>query len=704
MRLVIQKISTVFILALILVAGVNLVSLAEIADLAESRQVGRNWLTYITSQDGNWGGSTDPQLDQPIDIIVNDTVLGRYYEVEPAGYIIVPIIKELPPVKACSDEDRLDFSDPEGFSALIKDVLQNRVRMYVEFYGSLEAVQPEKGDVLLGREHYLEWERFLQSDEDFLNDITSAKESMEEMGPLLTTRWHQGYPYNILCPYGDGGQCVVGCVATAAAQILAYHQWPPQGTGSHVYYWSGDNSCEGSSPGDYLSADYSDSYDWANIVDDCVGGCSQEELDALSELCYEVGVAFDMYYGACGSGAYTADAVDVFPDYFRYKETTVKHDRIGQSLLTWSGIIQAEIAASRPMQYRINSHSIVADGWRNPSSTHQVHMNYGWGGSNNSWYTIDNLYCPWSGCDPMVEFLISNIIPDRGVSFESDTLWGNVPLDIQFIGSSELTVQDWIWDFGNGDSSFEQSPKYTYTTPGQFDVTLQVIAGEGIRSYTATNYITALADSMIAPAVEGDAGSQVEVVITSNNTVPIRQIVVPLSYAGDLELNIDSFSTAGCRTDYFDHKINSIYDPYNKHLVYNLYNTESTTPELEPGSGPIIKLYFTIPASANADQSALLDISGFASYNPLFVGSIISYNPSSIAGSVDLPYMCGDVNEDELVNLFDITYLITFLYQSGPPPTPMVAADVNNSGDCNIFDVTDLISHLYRGGGPLQCP
>jgi M6 family metalloprotease-like protein len=67
-------------------------------------------------------------------------------------------------------------------------------------------------------------------------------------------------------------------------------------------------------------------------------------------------------------------------------------------------------------------------------------------------------------------------------------------------------------------------------------------------------------------------------------------------------------------------------------------------------------------------------------------------------------YTCGDVNEDATTNIFDVTYIIKFLYLDGPPPVNMLAADVNNDGDVNIFDVTYLISYLYLGGPPPNCP
>jgi len=65
---------------------------------------------------------------------------------------------------------------------------------------------------------------------------------------------------------------------------------------------------------------------------------------------------------------------------------------------------------------------------------------------------------------------------------------------------------------------------------------------------------------------------------------------------------------------------------------------------------------------------------------------------------------CADLNNDHLINIFDVVYMISFLYIDGPSPNPMELADVNNDGAVNIFDVTYLISYLYLNGPPLDCP
>jgi hypothetical protein len=66
-------------------------------------------------------------------------------------------------------------------------------------------------------------------------------------------------------------------------------------------------------------------------------------------------------------------------------------------------------------------------------------------------------------------------------------------------------------------------------------------------------------------------------------------------------------------------------------------------------------------------------------------------------------WICGDVNDNGLINVLDITYLITFLYRQGPPPPHPDAADVDNDGNTNLLDITYLIDYLYRQGPAPDC-
>ncbi|MEW5995648.1 MAG: hypothetical protein AB1744_14815 [Candidatus Zixiibacteriota bacterium] len=57
------------------------------------------------------------------------------------------------------------------------------------------------------------------------------------------------------------------------------------------------------------------------------------------------------------------------------------------------------------------------------------------------------------------------------------------------------------------------------------------------------------------------------------------------------------------------------------------------------------------------------------------------------------------------VNVSDVTFLVAYLFQSGPLPPCLDEGDVNWSGDINIADLTYLVEYLFQGGpAPPACP
>jgi hypothetical protein len=74
-----------------------------------------------------------------------------------------------------------------------------------------------------------------------------------------------------------------------------------------------------------------------------------------------------------------------------------------------------------------------------------------------------------------------------------------------------------------------------------------------------------------------------------------------------------------------------------------------------------------------------------------------------ILKTINIGSICGDANSDETINIFDVTFLINYLYLGGPAPEHMQAADPDGSGTINIFDITYLISFLYLGGSEPIC-
>lgn len=71
-------------------------------------------------------------------------------------------------------------------------------------------------------------------------------------------------------------------------------------------------------------------------------------------------------------------------------------------------------------------------------------------------------------------------------------------------------------------------------------------------------------------------------------------------------------------------------------------------------------------------------------------------------------FRCGDASGDGVINLLDILYVISAIYDSppGPAPVPPDAGDANGDGNLNLIDILYLIDYLYSAPpGPTPiCP
>ncbi len=293
--------------------------------------------------------------------------------------------------------------------------------------------------------------------------------------------------------------------------------------------------------------------------------------------------------------------------------------------------------------------------------------------------------------------------PFELVAIIADTTFGWAPLTVNFETQSRLDVTGWKWRFGDGDSSMVQSTSHTYQAQGLFDVTLEADSSGG--SYTALrkNLIAALADSIIASDVGDSPGKSIPLPIYARNTVPLKNLVIPIEYSGALNITFDSFTTVGCRTSAFETQ-EIIYSDVSQ-IVINLQNSQTNyPPELESGYGLVLKAYFTIALGKSLSQQNIISLNGFAGYEPSFSNRHHSYNPIVDNGSISLAFICGDANGSLTINALDITFLINYLYKHGPAPNPWQAADVNHSGSLNALDITYLINYLYKHGPAPNCP
>lgn len=58
----------------------------------------------------------------------------------------------------------------------------------------------------------------------------------------------------------------------------------------------------------------------------------------------------------------------------------------------------------------------------------------------------------------------------------------------------------------------------------------------------------------------------------------------------------------------------------------------------------------------------------------------------------------GDVNADNEVNPVDLSYLVDFYFNMGPPPIPLNSSDVNCDGEVDPVDLSAFVDFFFNGG------
>jgi hypothetical protein len=250
-----------------------------------------------------------------------------------------------------------------------------------------------------------EWTRLLTSNPAGLKNLKSGKSVL----PMIKTTWDQGKYYNADCPTGQGGpdgHAWAGCVPTAMAQIMNYYRWPEQGTGAYTYV----HPTYGTLSADFGTTDYM----WDEMPLKLT-----KYNDAVAELLFHLGVSVDLDYGAGGSGMFNHKAAWSLKNYFKYSPSCeyIFRDTCTQN---WKGIILAHLDKHKPLYYagwadtsNISGHAFVCDGYQD---TTYFHFNWGWSGSYDGYFSIDNL-TPGGNDFTLDHELIVNFFPDSSLGY-----------------------------------------------------------------------------------------------------------------------------------------------------------------------------------------------------------------------------------------------------------------------------------------------
>lgn len=248
--------------------------------------------------------------------------------------------------------------------------------------------------------------------------VTETNPSLpESVDPLLGyLAWNQGAPYNDDCPEIGGKRCYTGCVATSTAQIMRYHSWPKQGSGTWSYTWTG------TTPSRTFTTDFSThTYDWSLMSLHYDSSSTPDQNAAVAQLMNDVGVAVSMDYGTDESGAASTATVPALIDNFGYDNSAKFLFRSIYGIELWEEVIRQELAAGRPVIYAGQSdeggHQFVCDGY---DADGYFHINWGWAGMCNGYFLTTALVPNGVGAGGFAagydynQSIIVGIQPNRG--------------------------------------------------------------------------------------------------------------------------------------------------------------------------------------------------------------------------------------------------------------------------------------------------
>lgn len=221
---------------------------------------------------------------------------------------------------------------------------------------------------------------------------------------LETPQWRQEAPFNRHIP----GNALTGCVGTAMAMIMKYHQFPERGTGS------------------YNGVNFDVTYDWSNMrMDSYRSGYTDAEAEAVSTLIYHAAASIGTQFGYSGSSAYEVKVPAALINYFGYDPgVSYKKRSETPTQAEFDRLVENEIREHRPVLYCgqdvTAGHAFVVDGY--DPLTGMIHINWGWGGAdgnnNGGWFasTALNPTVSQSHSFNNLTTIIYNIKPGNGLT------------------------------------------------------------------------------------------------------------------------------------------------------------------------------------------------------------------------------------------------------------------------------------------------
>lgn len=306
-------------------------------------------------------------------------LLAYVFELDPEGFIIVAGNRSLRPVFAYSFDGEYD-PQHEAWSfwlPVFKKDLMNRMLC----------------NRMVKDKNRIEWQDFLTGRKFDASREQWPPAGTTPTGGWLLTNWSQGSPYKDMCPVdlNTGTHSVAGCPAVAMAQILNYHKTVNNtrfddsddyyhSYGANNKYWIDDDFAAHDFPPFPMLNEYLDS------LESNYNGSRPINNDQKAALNFACGIAARQVYSASLSGTFGIEqAYNAFMRFsfdsalLVYPSDTTLNRRLADNMKL---ALPAQLGL---LSEQSGGHNLVVDGY---NTDEYYHFNFGWGGSNNGWYTM----------------------------------------------------------------------------------------------------------------------------------------------------------------------------------------------------------------------------------------------------------------------------------------------------------------------------
>ena len=458
---------------------------------------------------------------------------------------------------------------------------------------------------------------------------------LSNIDPLIQSKWNQSGPYNLMCPDGTGtdyndesydanNRCVSGCVATAVAQVMYFHQWPHQTTSIPAYNLKINGN-------EVTLAELSaTTLEWNQMKNTYNKTDTDESANAVAKLMRYVGQAFTMYYNtAANGGSGTIIYNQAMIKYFGYSKKIHTRERDNYTTSQWESMVYEELRNNRPVLYGgytkdyTGGHQFICDGYKDGL----FHLNWGWGGRLDGFFVL-------SVADPNGE---------------------------QGIGGSDSAFsygQDAVFNFMPAEDNEEEIPQLRSVANSKFQTSdyFRSSASEDFTGITLPNNFQAMYDYKPVTTYTAEVGwglyegeQLVKMLGYSVKTIDHRQRKA--SYYYNYKSNIDNLSIDktiqdGC------YQLRQLYRKAGTEDEWTLLDNYGSNYLLAEIKGCCLRI--RLDQESSVIQSGDVNNDGLVSTTDMIstIGFLLGDTPKPFY------YMAADVNQDGILSVADVCKLV----------------------------------------------